>query len=90
MKTTPAELAHEAVDGVNDLAAAFADPATPYLSVPHPDHAPKYSDYVHLARLREWMGSEDVEDADVGEGGNGADDRANTKANTDAREGDKS
>lgn len=90
MKTTPAELAHEAVDGVNDLAAAFADPATPYLSVPHPDHAPKYSDYVHLARLREWMGSEDVADTEVREGGNGADDRANTKANTAAREGDKS
>ena len=76
MKTTPAELAHAAVDGVNGLAAAFADPDTPYLSVPHPDHAPKYSDYVHLARLREWMGSEDVDDSanieekqDVGEGG---------------------
>ncbi|QPO11601.1 double-strand break repair protein AddB [Thalassospira sp. A40-3] len=75
MKTTPAELAHAAVEGVNGLAAAFADPATPYLSVPHPDHAPKYSDYVHLARLREWMGSEDVDDSanidekqDVGEG----------------------
>ena len=75
MKTTPAELAHAAVDGVNGLAAAFADPETPYLSVPHPDHAPKYSDYVHLARLREWMGSEDVDDSanieekqDVGEG----------------------
>jgi len=64
MKTTPAELAHAAVDGVNGLAAAFADPATPYLSVPHPDHAPKYSDYVHLARLREWMGSEDIEGLD--------------------------
>lgn len=62
MKTTPAELAHAAVDGVNGLAAAFADPQTPYLSVPHPDHAPKYSDYVHLARLREWMGSEDADE----------------------------
>ncbi len=69
MKTTPAELAHAAIDGVNGLAAAFADPATPYLSVPHPDHAPKYSDYVHLARLREWMGSEDVDEgSDSGEG----------------------
>ena len=67
MKTTPAALAHEAVDGVNDLAAAFADPATPYLSVPHPDHAPKYSDYVHLSRRREWMGSEDVENVENGD-----------------------
>ncbi|BDW90762.1 double-strand break repair protein AddB [Thalassospira tepidiphila] len=72
MKTTPAELAHAAVDGVNGLAAAFADPDTPYLSVPHPDHAPKYSDYVHLARLREWMGSEDIEVLDdVDNGGEG-------------------
>lgn len=78
MKTTPAELAHAAVDGVNGLAAAFADPATPYLSVPHPDHAPKYSDYVHLARLREWMGSEDVDDS------------ANIDAKQDVSEGDAS
>ncbi|AXO13262.1 double-strand break repair protein AddB [Thalassospira indica] len=78
MKTTPAELAHAAVDGVNGLAAAFADPDTPYLSVPHPDHAPKYSDYVHLARLREWMGSEDVDDS------------ANIEEKQDVGEGDKS
>ncbi|KZB66993.1 double-strand break repair protein AddB [Thalassospira lucentensis] len=67
MKTTPAELARDAVAGVNVLAKAFADEKTPYLSVPHPDHAPKYSDYVHLARLREWMGSEDVEATDGNE-----------------------
>ncbi|PKR59110.1 double-strand break repair protein AddB [Thalassospira lohafexi] len=84
MKTTPAALAHEAVDGVNDLAAAFADPATPYLSVPHPDHAPKYSDYVHLSRRREWMGSEDVENVEDG------DVSANIKAGPDVGEGDKS
>lgn len=63
MKTTPAELAHEAVAGVSALANAFADPNTPYLSVPHPDHAPKYSDYVHLSRQREWMGAEGDEGA---------------------------
>ena len=63
------------------LAAAFADPATPYLSVPHPDHAPKYSDYVHLSRLREWMGSEDVEEDDIS---------ANIKAASDLGEGESS
>ena len=67
MKTTPAELARDAVAGVNVLAKAFADEKTPYLSVPHPDHAPKYSDYVHLARLREWKGSEDVAATDGNE-----------------------
>lgn len=82
MKKTPTELAHEAVEGVNGLAAAFADPQTPYLSVPHPDHAPKYSDYVHLARLREWMGSEDVEAAMDG------DDSANIDVASDGRKGE--
>jgi ATP-dependent helicase/nuclease subunit B len=71
MKTTPAELARDAVAGVNALATAFDDENTPYLSVPHPDHAPKYSDYVHLARLREWMGSEDVETTDGNENKDG-------------------
>ena len=85
MKTTPAELAHAAVDGVNGLAAAFADPQTPYLSVPHPDHAPKYSDYIHLARLREWMGSEDAdENTDI------ADVSANIGGNPGKGEGDAS
>lgn len=88
MKTTPAALAHEAVEGVNGLAAAFADPDTPYLSVPHPDHAPKYSDYVHLSRLREWMGSEDIDaHADGAENG---DVSAKIVANPDAGKGEKS
>tara|TARA_R110001583_G_scaffold179320_2_gene335962 strand:- start:55189 stop:58431 length:3243 start_codon:yes stop_codon:yes gene_type:complete len=60
MKTTPHDLARDAVAGVAALATAFADPQTPYLSVPHPDNAPKYSDYVHLSRAREWMGSEET------------------------------
>ncbi|MFH1806633.1 MAG: double-strand break repair protein AddB [Pseudomonadota bacterium] len=62
---TPADLAHAAVAGVTALAAAFADEKTPYLSVPHPDHAPKYSDYVHLSRQREWMGSEESDDGET-------------------------
>ncbi len=60
MKTTPHELAQNAIAGVAALATAFADLNTPYLSVPHPDNAPKYSDYVHLSRAREWMGSEET------------------------------
>ncbi len=38
------------------LLARFADPATPYLARPHPDAAPRHSDYEHLARVQEWGG----------------------------------
>ncbi|OAN55235.1 double-strand break repair protein AddB [Paramagnetospirillum marisnigri] len=56
-------LAAEALDGLAALVAAFDDPATPYAARPHPEHAPKYSDYLHLARVREWAsGGEDAEE----------------------------
>ncbi|CCG42615.1 double-strand break repair protein AddB [Magnetospirillum molischianum] len=55
-----ATLADEALDGLRALIAVFDDPNTPYAARPHPEHAPKYSDYLHLARVREWAsGSED-------------------------------
>lgn len=50
----PARLISEALDGLAALVAAFDDEATPYAARPHPDHAPRYSDYLHLARVREW------------------------------------
>jgi ATP-dependent helicase/nuclease subunit B len=37
------------------LIAAFDDPAQPYLSRPQPGQAPRYSDYSHLARVKEWL-----------------------------------
>lgn len=49
-----AALADEALEGLHALVAAFDDPATPYAARPHPEHAPRYSDYLHLARVREW------------------------------------
>jgi ATP-dependent helicase/nuclease subunit B len=39
---------------LHDLVARFDDPATPYRAVPWPDKAPRYSDYGHLARIKEW------------------------------------
>ena len=36
------------------LIARFDDPRTPYRAVPRPERAPRYSDYVHLARVKEW------------------------------------
>ncbi|MGE0255838.1 MAG: double-strand break repair protein AddB [Alphaproteobacteria bacterium] len=50
----PAELTRAALAGLAGLVAAFDDPATAYEARPRPDAAPAYSDYEHLARLREW------------------------------------
>ncbi|MFN3461185.1 MAG: hypothetical protein ACK4ZN_09265, partial [Oceanibaculum sp.] len=44
-------------DGLERLIQAYDDPATPYLSRPDPDSAPRYSDYLHLARVKEWSGT---------------------------------
>ena len=41
-------------DGLGELIARFDDPETPYLSQPDPRHAPRFSDYTHLARVQEW------------------------------------
>ncbi|MBU6475994.1 MAG: PD-(D/E)XK nuclease family protein, partial [Alphaproteobacteria bacterium] len=44
----------DAEAGLRALVARFDDPATPYLSQPHADTKPQYSDYEHLARVKEW------------------------------------
>ena len=50
----PATLAQQADEGLRNLIAVFADPTTPYPSQPDLAHAPRFSDYAHLGRLREW------------------------------------
>lgn len=50
----PEDLAAEAVAGLEALVRVFDDPRTPYEARPHPDFAPTYSDYLHLARVKEW------------------------------------
>jgi len=40
--------------GLIDLVRRFDDPATPYLPVPRPAAAPRFTDYAHLARILEW------------------------------------
>ncbi len=47
-------LAAEALAGLRRLVAEFDDPDTPYYAVPRPERAPRYSDYRHLARIKEW------------------------------------
>lgn len=63
----PHALGRSALEGLRHLIRAFDDPATPYESRPRADRAPRYSDYEHLARIREW--SAGGERGDSGEGG---------------------
>lgn len=58
--SAPDALAAEALEGLEGLIRVFDDPATPYEARPHPEHAPQYSDYLRLARVKEWSaGGED-------------------------------
>ncbi|MGE5516088.1 MAG: double-strand break repair protein AddB [Bacteroidota bacterium] len=50
----PKRLTDEALEGLRALVATFDDDRTPYAARPHPERAPKYSDFQHLARIREW------------------------------------
>jgi ATP-dependent helicase/nuclease subunit B len=47
-------LCDEALAGLRKLIAAFDDENTPYLARPRADAAPRYGDYEHLARIKEW------------------------------------
>jgi ATP-dependent helicase/nuclease subunit B len=48
------ELAEQHFAGLKMLLDAFACEDTPYLSRPFPKFAPRFSDYDHLARVKEW------------------------------------
>lgn len=43
-----------AFDGVRGLIAAYDDVATPYLHSPVAEDAPRFDDFEHLSRVREW------------------------------------
>lgn len=50
--------------GLLALVEKFDDPNTPYYSQPRAEAKPKFSDYDHLARVREWsVGGDDAEEA---------------------------
>ena len=58
----PAEAMAQADEAQRQLCAlvqAFDDPGRAYLSQPHPGAAPRFSDYVQLARVLEWAAVED-------------------------------
>jgi len=54
VKADPTESAEAALAGLQRLVAVFDSPDTAYQSVPDPEFAPRFSDYAHLARVKEW------------------------------------
>jgi len=66
IKGAPDAHADGALAGLKDLVAAFDDPEQPYPSVPRREWAPRYSDYTHLARLKEWARGDDGDDEGEG------------------------
>jgi ATP-dependent helicase/nuclease subunit B len=63
VKLDPETMAADARARLEELVATFDDPATAYEARPSPEHAPKYSHYEHLARVREWASDADGGDA---------------------------
>jgi ATP-dependent helicase/nuclease subunit B len=57
------EMIADAATGLQGLVERFDKAATPYLSQPHADAKPRFSDYDHLARVKEWGVSGDDEEA---------------------------
>ena len=41
----------------------FFDEKTPYYSIPNLDNAPRFNDYEHLARVKEWAALGDNQEA---------------------------
>lgn len=52
-------LTQKARKGLEQLIAQFANPDMPYRAVPRPGLQPRYDDYAHLARLKEWGRTEE-------------------------------
>ncbi len=55
-------LVDAALDGFRNLVAAFDLADTPYRARPRPSAAPRYSDYEHLARVKEWSAGAEGDD----------------------------
>jgi ATP-dependent helicase/nuclease subunit B len=54
VKGDVAKIVQQAEEHLTHLIATFDQAATAYEARPNPDIAPKYSDYLHLARVKEW------------------------------------
>jgi ATP-dependent helicase/nuclease subunit B len=66
---TPDSQADTALRRLGELAARFADAATPYRSLVHPMWSTHYGDYDHLARVKEWSATGGEADATADERG---------------------
>ncbi|MFO1154456.1 MAG: double-strand break repair protein AddB [Rhodospirillales bacterium] len=53
-KSDPMDIAETALAGLRDLVATFDRADTAYAARPRPSVAPRFSDYEHLARVKEW------------------------------------
>lgn len=53
------QIIETAKTGLEKMIRAFANPHMPYYSLPRPSNAPRFNDYVHLARIGEWGAGED-------------------------------
>lgn len=62
---SPDRLADQALEGLKGLVEAFSRPDTPYESRPHPGKAPAWSDWLHLARVREWAAAGEADGGDA-------------------------
>lgn len=59
-----AQVIKAAESGLKSLVDHFDNPDTPYLSQPRAEAKPKFSDYEHLARVKEWgIAGDDAEEA---------------------------
>jgi ATP-dependent helicase/nuclease subunit B len=62
-KSSPEAQADHALKRLTDVVARFADAATPYRSLVHPMWKRRgYGPYDHLARVKEWLLAEEIED----------------------------
>jgi ATP-dependent helicase/nuclease subunit B len=59
----PQDVAAQARAGLVALLRAFGQEGAAYAPVPRADYAPKYNDYEHLERIREWSVNQTDEDA---------------------------
>ena len=47
-------LVQSTYDGLYNLINYFDNQITPYTSIPNPENVPRFNDYEHLARVKEW------------------------------------
>ncbi|MEM9469587.1 MAG: double-strand break repair protein AddB [Pseudomonadota bacterium] len=49
--------------GLTELIQKFQQEETPYYAIPNPEKTPRYNDYEHLARIKEWSALDDQSEA---------------------------